>query len=227
MRFLLLNKKRVGFLTIGQSPRDDIMDEMKPLLAPHIDVVEYGLLDDLSPEEIGSLSPRKQELPLVSRLRDGSQVLLSERKTADLLPDAVEYMKKEMNVDTVGMLCTHTFPQREYACPVVFPFGLMKSRLDEISRVQKLGVVVPLENQIDMTLQKWSHKRAFVVAKSPYAKGTTWKDTANALMAEKAEAVVLDCIGYTLKDKHEIEDFLDIPILLPRTILASAINDLV
>ena len=226
MRFLLLKKKRVGFLTIGQSPRDDIMVEVKPLLEPHIDVVEYGLLDDLSPEEIGSLAPQKQELPLVSRLRDGSQILLSERKSAELLPDAVAYMNNEMDVDAVGLLCTHEFPQREYACPVVFPSERMRSRIGETPAVQKLGVVVPLKGQIEMALQKWGHTRAFVVAKSPYLSGTTRKEMANALKAEKPDAVILDCIGYTFKDKNAIEDSLNIPVLLPRAILASAINQM-
>lgn len=59
-----MNKKRVGFLTIGQSPREDITAEVKPLLAANIEVVEYGLLDDLSAERIGSLAPHEQEIPL-------------------------------------------------------------------------------------------------------------------------------------------------------------------
>jgi hypothetical protein len=61
-------KKRIGLLTIGQSPRDDLMSELKPLLSPDIVPVEYGILDDLSPEQISLSSPGPSEFPLVSRI---------------------------------------------------------------------------------------------------------------------------------------------------------------
>jgi protein AroM len=222
----MLSKNRVGFLTIGQSPREDIMNEMKPLLSAQIDVMEYGLLDDLGHDTIESLAPNEQEIPLVSRLRDGGQALLSERKISELLPDAIKYMKTEMNVEAVGVLCTHEFPKMEFSYPVIFPSERMKLQIDERTDVQKAGVVVPLENQIEMAHKKWGYKRAFVVSKSPYEKGKTWKDVADVLMEEKVDAVILDCIGYSVQDENALHSLLDVPILLPRTILASAINQI-
>ena len=112
----MLSKNRVGFLTIGQSPREDIMTEVRPLLGAHIEVVEYGVLDDLSDERIESLAPLEQESRLVSRLRDGSQVLMSERKVGELLPGAIEFMSEEMKVKAIGVLCTHEFPRKKYSC---------------------------------------------------------------------------------------------------------------
>lgn len=220
------NKKRIGFLTIGQSPRDDIMVELKPLLAPDIEVVEYGLLDGLAPEAIASLAPHEKETLLVSRLRDGGQVMLSEAKIRGLLSDAVGFMNREIHVEAVGILCTHEFPEKKYPCPVIFPFELMKSRIDEIAGVPKLGVVVPLENQLGMTEQKWGDMKTFVVAKSPYAGGKTWRDIANILTDEKIDAVILDCIGFTVQDRNQLAGLLNVPIMLPRTILASAINQI-
>ena len=58
----------------------------------------------------------------------------------------------------------------------------MKFLINEILDVQKLGVVVPLESQIEMTKQKWGHKRTFVVSTFPYVKGKTWKDIADTLI---------------------------------------------
>jgi ligand-binding sensor domain-containing protein len=84
--------------------------------------------------------------------------------------------------------------------------------------------VVPLENQIKMAELKWGHIETYVVSKSPYGDTKTWKDIAGALMDKKVEAVILDCIGYKLQDRDEIQGLLDTPVLLPRTILASAIN---
>jgi protein AroM len=217
---------KVGFLTIGQSPREDIMAEMKPLLMPSIEAVEYGLLDDLNPGEIYALVPHEREAHLVSLLRDGTHALLSEQRISGLLHKAIDHMIRDLNVEAAGILCTHEFQKRKFPCPVIFPAEQMKSHLDKISDVHKLGVVVPLESQIAMTEQKWGHKKTYVVSKSPYVEDKTWEDAAEILIDEKVDAVVLDCIGYTRQDHRELAGLLSLPVILPRTILASAINRL-
>jgi protein AroM len=219
-----LSKKRIGFLTIGQSPRDDITFDMRPLLSPDIETVEYGVLDDLSPEEIASLTPQAQETPLVSRLRDGRQVLLSEKKIGELLPKAIEFMNTKMNVNAVGVLCTHEFAKEKHLCPVIFPADYMKFIIDEILDVRKLGVVVPLHSQIEAAQRKWGTKRTVAVSKSPYVQGKTWKDLADVLSGERVDTVILDCIGFKIRDRRNIYDLLNIPVLLPRAILSFAVN---
>jgi len=218
----LMNKKKIGFLTIGQSPRQDVLSEIMPLLSPALDAVEYGLLDNLGLEEIDALKPGSQETPLVSCLKDGHQVELSEHRISKLLPHAVKFMKAKMGVKAVGVLCTHEFPKNRYSCPTVFPFDCLKFIINDVLEVRKLGVVVPLENQKEMTKQKWGKERTCVIAKSPYTEGKTWEDVATTFLQEKAEAVVLDCIGYKIRDRHEFQNLLSIPTLLPRTILAFA-----
>lgn len=77
-----------------------------------------------------------------------------------------------------------------------------------------------------MTKKKWGEEKTAVIAKSPYIEGKTWEDVTNSLIQEKAEAVVLDCIGYTIKDRKRLQDLLSILTLLPRSILVFAINQL-
>lgn len=197
---------------------------MRPLLSPDIETVEYGVLDDLSPEEIASLTPQAQEAPLVSRLRDGRQVLLSEKKIGELLPKAIEFMNTKKNVNAVGVLCTHEFVKEKYSCPVIFPADYMKFIIDEILDVRKLGVVVPLDRQIEAARRKWGTKRTVAVSKSPYVQGKTWKDLADVLSGERVDTVILDCIGFKIRDRRNIYDLLNIPVLLPRAILSFAVN---
>lgn len=221
-----MNRTRVGFLTIGQSPREDIIPEIKPLLHPNIEVIEYGLLDNLSQKAIKALCPDPQKNPLVSRMKDGNQVQLSENKISKLLSQAIEFMNEKMSVKAVGVLCTHEFPAKKSSCPTIFPFDCMKFIIDEILEAKKLGIIVPLESQKEMTLEKWGKERTCIVAKSPYTEGKTWEDVANSLIREKVDAVVLDCIGYRMRDRHEFQNILSVPTILPRSILAFAINQL-
>ena len=221
-----MSKTRIGLLTIGQSPRDDITSDIRPLLSLDIEIVEYGILDDLSTEGIAFLMPQAQETPLVSRLRDGRQVLLNEKSVRELLPKAIDYLNTKMDINAVGVLCTHEFPKKKYSCPVIFPADYMKFIIDEILDVQKLGIVVPLDSQIEAAKRKWGRKRSVVVSESPYVQGKTWNGIADVLSEERVDNVILDCIGYKIQDRQKIYSLLNIPILLPRSILAYAINQI-
>jgi protein AroM len=219
-----LDKVKVGLLTIGQSPREDIVSEIMPLLNSRIEILERGLLDCLSLEEIERLKPDAGETPLVTRLKGGSQVEPSEKKISSMLPAAIDSMQKEMKIRAVGVLCTHEFREKKFLVPVIFPFDYLKFLTSRVLNVKSLGVVVPLESQIEMTKEKW--KTSFVEAKSPYTAGKSWEEIAKKFITKKVDAVILDCIGYRIKDKQEVQSFLSVPVLLPRIILAHAINQL-
>ncbi|MGB2765033.1 MAG: AroM family protein [Candidatus Aminicenantaceae bacterium] len=221
-----MNSVKVGLLTIGQSPRDDVVPEIKPHFLSHIKIVEAGLLDELTHEEIEHLKPKSGETPLVTRLRDGSQVQLSEKKISSLLPDVLNSIKTKLNVQAVGVLCTNDFPKTRFPFPVIFPFDYLKFLITHILQTKNLGVVVPLEDQIKMVRKKWEKEKVIVVAKSPYTEGKSWEEIAQRFIQEKVEAIILDCIGYNIKDRQEILSLLSAPVLLPRVLLASAINQL-
>jgi protein AroM len=219
-------KLRIGLLTIGQSPRDDLVPEIKPLFLPHIEVIEYGLLDELSSEEIKFLEPDAEEMPLATRLKDGSQAQLGEKKVISLLHKAIDLMTKNMKVKAIGMLCTHEFSITKPFCPIVSPFHYLKFLINEILEVRTLGVLVPLESQMEMAKKKWGREKVIVEAKSPYVKGKTWKEVSKIFMRAEVEAIILDCIGYKIDDRRKIQNLIPVPALLPRAILAYAINQL-
>ena len=215
---------KVGLLTIGQSPREDVVPEMSPFFLPNIKILEKGLLDNLSPEEIRRLKPKAGETPLVTRLRKGGSVQLSEKEIRSLLPEAIDSMKTKMKVKAVGVLCTHDFKKTEFPPSVIFPFNSLRFLINRIINVQSLGVVVPLESQIDGAKKKWKKDKVVVEAKSPYTKGKSWKEIAQNLSQEKVDVVILDCIGYKIKDKRALQKLLSVPVLLPRVVLAFAID---
>jgi protein AroM len=215
---------KVGLLTIGQSPREDVVPEMKPFFFPHIKILEKGLLDNLSPEEIRRLKPKSGETPLVTRLRKGGAVQLSEKEISSLLPQAIDSMKTKMKVKAVGVLCTHDFHKTQFPPSVIFPFSSLRFLINRIIQVKCLGVVVPLESQIDEAKKKWKKDKVVVEAKSPYSRGKTWKEIAQIFSQEKVDVVILDCIGYKIKDRRAIQKLLSVPVLLPRVVLAFAID---
>jgi protein AroM len=222
----LMLKSKIGLLTIGQSPREDILPEIMPFLSPHIEIVETGLLDDLSLEEIFNLKPETTETLLVTRLKDGRQVQLSEEKISKLLPKAIHLMITEKNVKAVGILCTHEFPKTNFSCPIIYPFDYLKFLVNSVLEVKNLGVVVPSNDQIKMAENKWETEKVVVEAKSPYNEDKSWRELVQHFAQEKVEAVILDCIGYRITDKLEMQNLIHVPVLLPRLVLVFAINQL-
>lgn len=77
--------RTVGMITIGQSPRDDVVPEMEKILGPGIRVVQAGALDGLSRDEVATLAPREREHALVTRLADSTEVIVAatQMKTGD------------------------------------------------------------------------------------------------------------------------------------------------
>ena len=221
-----MKSKKVGFLTIGQSPREDVISEIRPLLLPQIEIYEEGLLDDLSPEEIELLKPEFGEIPLVTRLRDSTQVLLSEKKVNSLMHEALDNMKRKTDIRAAGVLCTHDFQLPQLSYPVIFPHDYIHFLLTRTLRISSLGAVVPLKGQIEMARKKLEVEKVVIDVRSPYEERKDWEETARKFTQEKVEAVVLDCMGFRVQDKQQLQNLLSCPILLPRAILAQAINQL-
>ncbi|MGD8536798.1 MAG: AroM family protein [Candidatus Aminicenantes bacterium] len=217
---------KVGLFTIGQSPRLDVVPEIIPLLLPNIEVVEEGLLDGIPQEEINLLKPEFGENALVTRLKDGSQVQLSEKKINTMIHEAIDHMRTKKDVRAVGVLCTHDFHESRFSFPVIFPHHILNSQITQTSQINHLGIVIPLEDQVRMASGKWGVEKVAVEVISPYEEGKGWEDIAQKFIQEKVETVILDCIGYTEQDKRDLQNLLHSPVLLPRAVLAQAINQL-
>jgi len=216
---------RLGALTIGQSPRTDIIPELRSVLGNEIEIVEAGALDGLSSLEIARLAPAGEEQVLVTRLRDGSSTrighghvvpLLSER-LADLLP----------RVDAVLLLCTGTFAPFPATRPILYPERLMLAMVQALAP-RHLGIITPDPAQAEEQQVRWrpAADRLSVLAGSPYASAETLPALGADLARRGADLIVLDSLGYGLAMKAVVRRTAGQPVLLPRTVLARAAAEL-
>ena len=77
----------VGLVTIGQSPRADIVPDMAAIIGPGIDIREAGALDGLSRAEVEALKPTGDDEILVTRLQDGTGVFVGKQKIVRLVEE--------------------------------------------------------------------------------------------------------------------------------------------
>lgn len=103
-------KAKVGMVTIGQSPRVDVIPEMKGILGPRVQVMEAGALDGLSLEEVKKMAPVAGDYILVTLMRNGIPVTIGK---SHILPGMQNYIddltKKE--AELIILLCTGEFPE--------------------------------------------------------------------------------------------------------------------
>ena len=99
----------IGLITIGQSPRYDIILDFKENLPNNIYFDETGLLDNFSEDFIiHNLSPNKNETLYVTRLRNGKEVYVSKEKLINLLQNKIEeFQFKNLNVIVILLSLIH------------------------------------------------------------------------------------------------------------------------
>lgn len=210
---------RIGLVTIGQSPRDDINEEIIPILKG-AEIIECGALDDLSIEEIECMKPERYTL--VTRLRDGSEVKVDRDKIVERVKECIS----RLDVDIIGLLCTGEFPHLNCNSILVEPSALLLSAVNTLLPHGKLGFFVPSEEQIELSGKKWGREEAIIKAFSPYSGRE--KDLVELSKEMKdTDLVVMDCFGYTSKMKEIVKKETKKPVLLARTFFAFAIKALI
>jgi protein AroM len=159
----------VGVVTIGQTPRDDLTPELaRPL--PGVQLVERGALDGLTADEIASLAPGPDEVPVITRLAGGGSVTVSHGRITSLLRRALEDLVADGVLSTI-LACTGEFPEIDVP-GVLRPGTLMRRALAGYAECgYRVGVVCPLAEQIEVVERSWNDAGipVQVAAADPYA----------------------------------------------------------
>jgi protein AroM len=214
-------------VTIGQSPRVDVVPEIQAIMGRKIEVVECGALDGLSREEVKRLSPAPEDHVLVTRMRKGEEVTVGEEKIISRLQACVDQLAKQCSV--LALLCTGKFPQLSSDRPILMPEALLDGMVNGILGVKTLGVLIPSAAQTGQLLSRWKRPGRNVVAQSasPYSKDDEITPSARRLAASDPDLLILDCMGYTLRTKEIVSQITEKPVILPRSVLAHSITELV
>ena len=216
----------VGLVTIGQSPRTDVTPAIRAHLPDDVEVVEKGALDPYSSaEEVENAIGAEDGAPMfVTSLRDGTDVAVDRIAIHELLHQRVTELEEQ--VDVIGVLCTGEFPTHEVTIPVLEPRSLLKAWVDAIVDPDEIiGVVIPSEDQVAQTSEKWNEYSIQTVAVNPYDDTASFARAGTTLGTEPA-AVVMDCIGYTEAMKATIRESTDTSVLLGRSVLAKTLAEI-
>src|SRR3546814_4361866 len=103
--------RQVASLTVGQTPRSDVLPDILSHMPFPVEVEEFGALDGLSDAEIADPAPRPGEYTLITRLCDGRDVVNSKQRASMRLEILCRALDRR-RYDLVIILWTGLFSER-------------------------------------------------------------------------------------------------------------------
>ncbi|HET9014887.1 MAG TPA: AroM family protein [Thermomicrobiaceae bacterium] len=222
----------VGFATIAESPRDDVVPYMRDEMPAGIAVVERGCLDGRAPDEIAALGPEPGEVGIVARLKSGGSTLLSHRKLLPIMQRQVDALTHEDGADLVVILCGADWSDVRSERLVVNPGRLFPATISALAHGRKLGVIKPSAGQIAKERERYAALgiEVVVTAAEPYA-GEERLALAAAAAEEIRDAgcdlVWMTCIGMDPPMRQIVAGITGKPVILAHALLARIVTELV
>ncbi|WP_455282795.1 AroM family protein [Cupriavidus necator] len=215
---------RVAFVTIGQSPRTDVVPQMIADLGLPVTVEEFGILDTLSPDEISALAPAPGEYRFASRLRDGSQAVMG-KPVAEAMLARLMTSLDDGRFDALMPLCTGTaLPAMQTL--VIEPQQVVDHLTVALAQgCRRLGIVLPLEAQVTgFHLIQPVPCEVRVTHASPYTDASTDRFAQAGATLRGCDLVVMHCMGYTEAMRAEVARHAGAPVLLSNRMVATLLG---
>jgi protein AroM len=218
----------VGLVTIGQSPRSDVVPDMAAILGPGVEVRESGALDGLARADIEALAASGDDEILVTRLRDGASVFVGKPKIVRLVEARIAELERD-GATLTALLCTGAFPRLRATRPLIQPQPLLLGLLRGMSWPGRLGVLTPSLRHVPQTEARWRRDGfdAVVAPLSPYEEedATALRRAATAMRDGEAGVIVMDCMGFRRKTREELRALTGVPVFLANLLLARVIAE--
>jgi protein AroM len=224
MRETPMPRALLGTITIGQAPRPDITPILAQHLPGNVQCLHAGLLDGLTRAEIDRRhAPLAGQPTLITRLLDGSSVVVDKAQMLDLLLQKIAALEAR-GCDFILVLCTGAFDKLTVdRAWLIEPDHIVSPAVAALAGDRQIGVIVPLPSQMASEKHKWRALRhaPLCAAASPYADEVeSLKRAAAELARQGARLLVLDCMGFVESHRAAAAEASGLPVILSNAIIA-------
>jgi protein AroM len=222
---------RIGFATIAETPRNDVVPAMLELLPEGVQAVERGCLDGRTPEEIAALGPDAGEVGIVAKLKSGGSTLLSHSKILPIMQQKVNELVEDEGAELVVILCGADWTAVKSPKLIVNPGRVFPGVVSSLAFGRKLGIIKPSGGQIEKERERYASLGidARVTAASPYAGDERLKlaaDAATTIRDAGCDLVWMTCIGMDVAMRDVVAEVTGKPTMLAQVLLARVVAEL-
>lgn len=216
---------RIGFATIGQSPRVDVVPAILAALGRTVEAVEAGALDGLDDDEIARLAPREGEYAFATRLADGRQAVIGKGHAETLLAEVLKRMDGQ-GLDLVVALCAGTSLPALQNTLLIEPQRIVDGITAALAAAsRRIGIVVPLKEQVgSFHLEAEVSAEVRIAHASPY-EGDRFLEAGRELAG--CDVVVMHCMGYTAAMRAKVAAGAGTPTVSAPELVAGVLRQLV
>lgn len=221
----------VGMLTIGQAPRDDVVPAMREFLPPGLQIAQRGALDGLSKGEIAAYTVIEGEAGIVTKLTDGSSVLLSHRKILPAMQAQADRLVHDDGVDLIVVLCGANWSALRSEKLIVNPGTLFPAAIGSLAAGRRLGIIKPDAGQVQKEQSRYAELGidAVVTSASPYVGSERLNlatEAATTLRDAECELVWMTCVGMDAAMREVVARITGVPVILAHALLARIVTEL-
>lgn len=220
----------IGFATIGQTPRDDLVPYLVGRLARPVTVLEGGVLDDLDAATVASLDLGGDGLHMVTRLRDGGSARLAYDLALPRMQRVVDDLVAH-GADLVVILCGADWSAVRADVPVVNPGRLFPNVIQALGAGSRVGIVKPSAGQVEVTVRQYQALGLDVAVTSAFPYDAAANEAARragvAMREAGVDLVWMTCVGMGEDMRDTLRAECGVPTILARSLLARVIGELV
>ncbi len=217
--------------TIGQAPRDDVVPAMREYLPAGLEIVERGALDGMAYDETKPFWAEPGQPGIVTKLRDGSSVLLSHAKILPAMQDVVDSLVRDEGASVVVILCGANWSALRSERMIVNPGTLFPAIIGSLAAGRRLGIIKPDAGQVEKERARYADLGidAVVTSASPYV-GPSRLDLAREageqLRGESCDLVWMTCVGMDASMRDAVAEVTGVPVILAHALLARVVTEL-
>ena len=218
--------RKLGLLTLGQTPREDVTPTLQFILGKSVQIIEKGGLDGLSESRLMEMLAQEGEPQLETRLRSGAAIALSKGAVLPRLIKAGQDLSREC--DAVLLLCSGEFPALAEACPTLIqPIHILRGAIFAAARNRLMGLIGP-ESDLEEAPSQWAPYAPNVIcaAASPYDSIEVAVAAGKSLAGRGAEVIFLDDMGFNENHRTAIFRAVKRPVLCATTLTARVLCEL-
>jgi len=220
-------RTRVALITIGQTPRPDLVVDLSRLWNNQFEFVQEGALDGLEDGEIKSLEPTSGESDLITRLADGRSVYVSHHRLTPYVQAAIDRACTQ-RAAIVIIACTGGFDGLRADIPIIQPCNILEHSVAGVLTPGKsVAVVVPTQGQVKEASDKWSERGYKVKAIHVASPFEDRQQLINRLTEDAqvttADSIIYDCFGFGSDYITDLSGSYGGPTFVARVLVAKLI----